>query len=99
MFEARNLIACDRNGLSDPFVEIRLGNQISKSKVIPKTLNPVFDFQTDLIITSVMLDASLSLLITLWDKDTIGRDFMGCITIRMLQESNISNNGFRFGSV
>jgi hypothetical protein len=38
--EGRGLLACDSNGLSDPFVKLRLGAIKRKSECIPKTLNP-----------------------------------------------------------
>ena len=47
--EARNLLASDRNGLSDPYVVIDPKSLISRSEktpVIKETLNPVWNFRT-----------------------------------------------------
>ena len=45
--EAQNLVAMDKNGLSDPFVEIKLdGGKVkkhSKTSVKKKCLNPVWN--------------------------------------------------------
>src|SRR3954467_2462691 len=50
---AANLYAADRSGTSDPFVEFILdGKKVFKSKVIKKTLNPVWDESFDVAITS-----------------------------------------------
>jgi hypothetical protein len=44
--QARNLIAMDDGGTSDPFVEVTLdGDQKKKTKALKKTLNPAFDEQ------------------------------------------------------
>ncbi|KAF9922420.1 hypothetical protein FBU30_007442 [Linnemannia zychae] len=41
---AKNLMAADRSGLSDPFVIFRVnGKEIHKSNTVKKNLNPVFD--------------------------------------------------------
>ena len=41
---ATNLRAADRNGLSDPYVRVRVGEMVERSEVVPKTLNPTFDW-------------------------------------------------------
>lgn len=54
---AKQIIALDTNGLSDPFVvielvpKIRFPNQvITKTKVVSKSLNPIFDETFELLV-------------------------------------------------
>jgi len=43
ILSCRNLIAADKNGLSDPYVKAKMGKKdLHKTKTISKTLNPVF---------------------------------------------------------
>jgi len=50
---AENLVAKDRGGTSDPFVQVRVGNVARKTAVVAKTLNPcwnesfIFDLPSD----------------------------------------------------
>eukprot|EP01098_Paradermamoeba_levis_P010118 TRINITY_DN4234_c2_g1_i1.p1 TRINITY_DN4234_c2_g1~~TRINITY_DN4234_c2_g1_i1.p1 ORF type:complete len:168 (-),score=56.70 TRINITY_DN4234_c2_g1_i1:4-507(-) len=73
-----DLISCDSNGLSDPYIILKLnGEQTKKTKVKPETLNPVWDdvisfyaFTLDLLEFKVM------------DKDRVGSDdFMGTCSL------------------
>ncbi len=43
MVHCEQLKAVDSNGLSDPFVKFKVGNEKVKSSVHKKTLNPVFN--------------------------------------------------------
>uniref|UniRef100_H3D7T4 Multiple C2 and transmembrane domain containing 1 n=1 Tax=Tetraodon nigroviridis TaxID=99883 RepID=H3D7T4_TETNG len=75
LIEGRNLIPMDPNGLSDPYVKFRLGNQKYKSKTVPKTLSPQWREQFDLHLYE---ESGGVLEITVWDKDTGRRDdFIG----------------------
>jgi NIMA (never in mitosis gene a)-related kinase len=71
--KATSLAAKDKNGLSDPYCEIAIGDRVLKSSIIYKSLNPVwnevFDFE--------ILDNDKKLNINCWDKDFFGRDFEG----------------------
>jgi len=74
VFEARDLISKDFNGKSDPYVVLKLGRQKHQTSVIPKTLNPnwgglIFEFE--------VVDPTDFLYISVWDKDMIGKDFLG----------------------
>lgn len=41
--EARNLMASDPNGFSDPYVRVIFGKQKKKTKTVKKNLNPFFN--------------------------------------------------------
>ena len=44
LIRAEGLKAADKNGLSDPYVTVSIGDRTEKSKVFHKTLNPQFDW-------------------------------------------------------
>lgn len=84
--QARNLCIMDPNGLSDPYVKIKLisshdRNSFSKNKtkIIKNTLNPVWDQVFYINISSK--DKDKRLLISVWDWDLTSRnDFMGSLS-------------------
>ncbi|XP_057749904.1 synaptotagmin-4-like [Arachis stenosperma] len=49
VIEARDLIAADLRGTSDPFVRVDYGNLKKRTKVIPKTLNPQWNQTLDFL--------------------------------------------------
>ncbi|KAI8842996.1 C2 domain-containing protein [Chytridium lagenaria] len=75
---AKDLTAKDWT-TSDPFVIIKLGGQSHKTSVIFRNLSPVWNFSCDFIITPALVDARIQL--ECWDKDLIGRDFLGRLSI------------------
>ncbi|XP_064609084.1 LOW QUALITY PROTEIN: multiple C2 and transmembrane domain-containing protein 1-like [Liolophura sinensis] len=79
LVEGKNLLPMDDNGLSDPYVKFRLGNEKYKSKHKSKTLNPRWLEQFDLR----LFDGQTSHLeISVWDHDVTGKDDpMGRATI------------------
>ncbi|XP_055995219.1 multiple C2 and transmembrane domain-containing protein 1-like isoform X5 [Ostrea edulis] len=78
LVEGQNLMAMDDNGLSDPYVKFRLGQEKYKSKHKFKTLNPRWLEQFSLRIFD---DQSRTLDISVYDHDLRSDDFMGRATI------------------
>ncbi|XP_012229752.1 multiple C2 and transmembrane domain-containing protein isoform X3 [Linepithema humile] len=73
LVEAKNLLPMDIDGLSDPYVKFRLGTEKYKSKVVNKTLNPVWLEQFDLhLYEDPCLGQELE--VTVWDRDRSHQD-------------------------
>ncbi|KAJ3154639.1 hypothetical protein HDU89_007877 [Geranomyces variabilis] len=79
VLSARDLLAKDRRGTSDPFVVLKLGGQTFKTKVVSKNLSPTWNEEFDFVLTPVAFEGSLGL--TVWDKDLIGKEFLGQLSI------------------
>jgi hypothetical protein len=92
IYQARELLAADLSGSSDPYIVIRCAGQFAKTNVREKTLNPVYYVTKTL---NVQLPTPLSLApdvsIVVYDKDVIGKDEpIGrvSIPIRIVQQMN-----------
>ncbi|XP_076623680.1 multiple C2 domain and transmembrane region protein isoform X2 [Colletes latitarsis] len=73
LVEAKNLLPMDIDGLSDPYVKFRLGTEKYKSKVVHKTLSPVWLEQFDLhLYEDPYLGQELE--VTVWDRDKSHQD-------------------------
>ncbi|XP_030045581.1 multiple C2 and transmembrane domain-containing protein 2 [Microcaecilia unicolor] len=72
--EGRNLVIRDRSGTSDPYVKFKLNKKtLYKSRVIYKTLNPVWDETFVLPINKL----NEKLHVKVYDRDLTTDDFMG----------------------
>ncbi|XP_070165322.1 multiple C2 and transmembrane domain-containing protein isoform X2 [Polyergus mexicanus] len=68
LVEAKSLLPMDIDGLADPYVKFRLGTEKYKSKVVNKTLNPIWLEQFDLhLYEDPYLGQELE--VTVWDRD------------------------------
>ncbi|EJD41855.1 hypothetical protein AURDEDRAFT_115297 [Auricularia subglabra TFB-10046 SS5] len=81
----RNLHSADANGKSDPYVSVSFQRQKKKTPVIQKTLDPhwpakdaTFDFP---LYKSVAERLGTLLEIVVWDKDFVGKDYLGEVSL------------------
>ena len=82
LYSARDLVACDVNGYSDPFVQITVGSAVAKSKVVKKSTNPTFN---EAIIVDVQPGACV-VEIQVYDHDIVGsNEFMGQVLFPISQ--------------
>eukprot|EP00050_Salpingoeca_kvevrii_P021000 m.105082 g.105082 ORF g.105082 m.105082 type:complete len:627 (-) comp9130_c0_seq2:2306-4186(-) len=89
--QGRNLVSSDWNGAADPHVIIEFSGPLDgtdakklrrKTRVKPKTLNPIWDEQFHWDCQEQTDLTGLSLRLVVWDKDTItANDFMGSMSI------------------
>ncbi|KAG0274874.1 hypothetical protein BGZ95_009395 [Linnemannia exigua] len=78
--KAANLAVKDMNGFSDPYVKVSIGGHKFTTKVVPKSLNPVWNATFDFDLEALSVPDHVNLVF--WDKDFIGKDdFMGVVDI------------------
>jgi len=78
ILRSRNLVALDLNGRSDPFVTVCVGDSKQekfKTKVVYRTLNPVWNEQ----ITLAMPQKHQKISLIVWDKDPFTQEKMGIL--------------------
>ncbi|KAL8611006.1 hypothetical protein ACOMHN_042622 [Nucella lapillus] len=90
MLQAKDLVAMDRNGFSDPFCIVSLnGKKVFTSSVKKKTLFPKWNEQ----VTVEMKQEGSIMTIDLFDKDMISKDFMGKVTLTPEKLKELSIKG------
>ncbi|KAL8933464.1 MAG: hypothetical protein Q9211_005771 [Gyalolechia sp. 1 TL-2023] len=87
VLRARNLAAKDRSGTSDPFLVVTLGDAKESTPIISKSLNPEWNVSFDLPVNGIQ---SLLLEAVCWDKDRMGKDYLGEFDVAL---EDIFDNG------
>ena len=78
-----NLPSGDTNGLSDPYFIAQYGDQMYKSRVIERNLNPIFYDEFKFRLRNL----EQKLFINVYDKDIVKDDLLGRIEIDLTSES------------
>lgn len=74
VIKARNLVARDKSGTSDPYLILSLGDTKEATSAVSKTLNPDWNQTFEFPVANA--DTAL-LEVTCWDKDRFRKDYMG----------------------
>jgi hypothetical protein len=83
-----DILPADKNGKSDPFVILRLGDGKRQTKHVMKTLNPVFNQTKQLPVNAAAAaePGGMSLSVEVWDWDRgQSNDFLGELSIDLTQ--------------
>ncbi|XP_064601756.1 uncharacterized protein LOC135467816 isoform X3 [Liolophura sinensis] len=90
ILQAKELMGADRNGMSDPYVEVKKGKKkLYETSVKKKTLTPQWNEN----VTFMLPDEKEHLEITVQDKDFIGKDFLGHLSLSVDQLKALSMRG------
>ena len=84
LLRARDLIAADDNGLSDPYAKLALGEHKQRSRKKLRTLNP--DWADEIFVFAGVLGQLISepLRIVMWDFDLTSRDdLLGSVEVEL----------------
>ncbi|KAL8278896.1 hypothetical protein RQP46_008767 [Phenoliferia psychrophenolica] len=96
---AKDLVARDRNGTSDPFVVIRFADARSTGPTIKECLNPVWGTAGEA--TESKLEVKVwdsrglgreRIEIVIWDKDRVGKQFLGEVSLGIMDWWGDSKN-------
>lgn len=87
IFQARDLIAGDSSGLSDPFLNIYGYGTELHTTVIPETLNPIWNERLEFSAPFETVDDAPPFVLTMWDKDELSADdFLGSAIVTIEQK-------------
>ncbi|KAL9647314.1 hypothetical protein ABK040_011681 [Willaertia magna] len=97
LIKATNLIAADRNGLSDPYVIVRterkeISNFFKPTSVIKKTLNPIWN--ETFIYYIYEKHEKYEFFLEVMDKDLIFDDFLGSAVVNVVDIVTEANKEF-----
>ncbi|RHZ44097.1 hypothetical protein Glove_759g11 [Diversispora epigaea] len=81
IIEGQKLAAKDRNGFSDPYITINIGDETFNTQVIDKNLNPVWNASFDHKLDPQNPHNEIQFIC--WDKDIFGHDYMGEVTVNL----------------
>ncbi|SCV68713.1 BQ2448_834 [Microbotryum intermedium] len=85
---AEDLFARDDNGFSDPYVVLayaKFGKPLFSTRIIERTLNPVWEQTAFLLVTDDEIRADEKLSVQLWDSDKVSADdLVGRITVPLI---------------
>jgi len=85
--KAKNLLSADSNGLSDPYVIVKLGSETKKTAVKYKTLNPVWGEMIEFEGLTIEDARTRGLTFRVMDKDTFSKDDpLGDLMVNLLEE-------------
>jgi Ca2+-dependent lipid-binding protein len=88
----KNLISADINGLSDPYVLFRLGDVAIKSRVVEKSLNPLWNETINIIADGI---TEKKLICKVMDKDILTDDFLGEAVVDFSSLNNMEEKLFK----
>jgi classical protein kinase C len=103
VIEGRELMACDFNGFSDPYVKMYLEPDSDKSTkkktaVVNKSLNPMYNEEFTWKLPSSANLKKIMLTVSVWDYDRFNKnDFMGMMAFNLfevLQENTVHDGWF-----
>lgn len=104
IFQCKDLVPTDSNGLADPFIKLWTKNKTAKStKIVEKSLSPIFyevrDFDVDIFISNKkptpeeLINHCPPLIFDVWDKDKgtfeSSNEFMSRATLYLKDSSCI----------
>ncbi|KAL3874920.1 hypothetical protein ACJMK2_037872, partial [Sinanodonta woodiana] len=90
ILQAKDLVAMDRNGFSDPYCQVMMNSkQLYCTSVKKKTLFPKWNesFMFEMKEDDGMIE------IFMYDKDLISKDFLGKLTLTLEQMKELSHKG------
>ncbi|CAG8454463.1 1996_t:CDS:10 [Dentiscutata erythropus] len=79
VIQARNLAIKDKNGFSDPYITVNIGDESFNTHVMYKNLNPIWNASFEYKVNPAHPPSEIHF--TCWDRDLFGRDYMGEISI------------------
>ncbi|CAO3616193.1 unnamed protein product [Cunninghamella blakesleeana] len=88
---AKDLFPADKTGFSDPYAVIRINGKKYTTGVVKQNLNPTWNFEFDISLSHNKIPNLIN--ITVWDKDMIGRDFLGEVSIPFKNIFDRNNGG------
>ncbi|KAH0611065.1 uncharacterized protein H6S33_011492 [Morchella sextelata] len=80
VLRGRDLAPKDKNGFSDPYLVVSLGEYRFQTEAIPKTLDPEWFDNFEIPLSGAN---SSTLECVCWDKDRFGKDYMGDLTVHL----------------